>query len=210
MSAAGQGVQQTGTGNAAPGNPDTEQVSLEEFLESCRATSLLAELEDDDEELPDADEDDNDEDDANDDEEEYDENYDEESGSGLGLQPRNSSSRRKTWDEEHVIKRKFSALIPAFDPRPGRTNINQTSDLDIALPAVPSVTSEVDAGQTLQENNITEASRTSPERGDVPRLQLCLRGPNMPGVTDVEIDLNNLDSSIFKAVQQVIYLVKSL
>ena len=76
--------------------------------------------------------------------------------------------------------------------------------------AVPSVTSEVDAGQTLQENNITEASRTSPERGDVPRLQLCLRGPNMPGVTDVEIDLNNLDSSIFKAVQQVIYLVKSL
>ena len=105
-----------------------------EFLESCRATSLLAELEDDDEELPDADDDDNDEDDANDDEDEYDENYDEESGSGLGLQPRNSSSRRKTWDEEHVIKRKFSALIPAFDPRPGRTNINQTSDLDIALP----------------------------------------------------------------------------
>ena len=30
-------------------------------MESCRATSLLAELEDDDEELPDADEDDNDE-----------------------------------------------------------------------------------------------------------------------------------------------------
>jgi len=122
----------------------------------------------------------------------------------LGLQPRNSSSRRKTWDEEHVIKRKFSALIPAFDPRPGRTNINQTSDLDIALPAVPSLNSEVDAGQTLQENNIIEASRTSPERGDVPRLQLCLRGPNMPGVTDVEIDLNNLDSSIFKAVQQCV------
>ena len=75
---------------------------------------------------------------------------------------------------------------------------------------MPSLNSEVDAGQTLQENNITEASRTSPERGDVPRLQLCLRGPNMPGVTDVEIDLNNLDSSIFKAVQQVIYLVKTL
>ena len=88
----------------------------------------------DDEDLPDTDKDDNDEDDANDNEDEYDENYDEEAGSGLGLQPRNSSSRRKTWDEEHVIKRKFSALIPAFDPRPGRTNINQTSDLDIALP----------------------------------------------------------------------------
>ena len=34
---------------------EAEQVSMEEFLESCRATSLLAELEDD-EELPDGDE----------------------------------------------------------------------------------------------------------------------------------------------------------
>ena len=31
-----------------------------------------------------------------------------------------------------------------------------------------------------------------------------IAGPNMPGVNDVEIDLNNLDSSIFKAVQQCI------
>ena len=172
-------------------NPDTEQVSLEEFLESCRATSLLAELEDD-EELPDADEDDND-DDANDDEDDYDENYDEES-SGLELQHRNSSSRRKTWDEEHVIKRKFSALIPAFDPRPGRTNINQTSDLDIALPSNESP----EAKETANTDQ-----RSTPDR-DVPRLQLILRGPNMPGVPDMEIDLNNLDWSIFKAVQHCI------
>ena len=34
VSAVGQGVQQTGTGNAAPGNPDTEQVSLEGKLDS--------------------------------------------------------------------------------------------------------------------------------------------------------------------------------
>lgn len=52
------------------------QVSLEEFLESCRATSLLAELEDDDD-LPDNDGDDND-DDANEDDDDDDENYDEE------------------------------------------------------------------------------------------------------------------------------------
>ena len=83
-------------------NHETEQVSLEEFLESCRATSLLAELEDD-EELPEAEEEDND-DDAND-EEDYDENFDEESATS---EPRNTTStltsRRKTWDEEHVIK----------------------------------------------------------------------------------------------------------
>jgi hypothetical protein len=45
---------------------------MEEFLESCRATSLLAELEDD-EELPEADEEDEDEN-----EEDCEDNYDEE------------------------------------------------------------------------------------------------------------------------------------
>lgn len=34
-------------------------------------------------------------------------------------------SKRRAWDDEFVLKRQFSALIPAFDPRPGRTNINQ-------------------------------------------------------------------------------------
>jgi hypothetical protein len=33
--------------------------------------------------------------------------------------------RRKPWVDEYVLKRKFSALMPAFDLRPGRTNVNQ-------------------------------------------------------------------------------------
>lgn len=33
---------------------------------------------------------------------------------------------RKPWEEDFVLKRQFSALIPAFDPRPGRANLNQT------------------------------------------------------------------------------------
>lgn len=36
------------------------------------------------------------------------------------------SRQRKPWDDDFVLKRQFSALIPAFDPRPGRTNLNQT------------------------------------------------------------------------------------
>lgn len=39
------------------------------------------------------------------------------------------SSKRRAWDDEFVLKRQFSALIPAFDPRPGRTNINQVSNI---------------------------------------------------------------------------------
>jgi E3 ubiquitin-protein ligase HECTD1 len=44
------------------------------------------------------------------------------------------SSKRKHWDDDHVLKRKFSALIPAFDPRPGRTNVNQTTDIEVPPP----------------------------------------------------------------------------
>jgi len=33
-----------------------------------------------------------------------------------------------------VLRREFTALIPAFDPRPGRTNVNQTSDLEVVVP----------------------------------------------------------------------------
>merc|ERR1719180_656301 len=112
---------------------EAEQVSMEEFLESCRATSLLAELEDE-EELPDAEEEENEED--CDDSEDCEDNYDEE---GLSSQEvRNMFGKRKTWDDDHVLKRKFSALIPAFDPRPGRTNTPQTSDLEVPGPGTSS------------------------------------------------------------------------
>ena len=69
--------------------------------------------------------------------------------------------RRRTWDDEYVLKRQFSALIPAFDPRPGRTNVNQTQDFEIqspgsgpqtpaAAPAVPSTPDDTTAQPRLQ------------------------------------------------------------
>ena len=281
---------------------ETDQVSLEEFLESCRTTSLLAELEDD-EELPEAEDDDNDDDDPNDDDDEYDEPYADEdgfetpnhvSGGGSGMltsvsvsgagtgangstasstdngssrhlhypyhHSRNlgsghgmlgSSGRRKTWDDEHVLKRKFSALIPAFDPRPGRTNVNQTSDFDIPLPpedGLPTIgihdqcNSENSIGIKTPAVQVTQsisATKTTPDRdtdcatplssvssapyvsgNQQPRLSLSLRGPNLPGIPDVEIDLtpaapssnnsNSLstsgDGTVFQAVQNLVQI----
>jgi len=161
---------------------EAEQVSMEEFLESCRATSLLAELEDD-EELPDADEEENEED--CDDSEDCEDNYDEEGLSSSEV--RNLFGKRKHWDDDHVLKRKFSALIPAFDPRPGRTNINQTSDLEVPKP-------------TADLPTIPAQSPTTP----TPKLSLTVRGPNMPGVQDIEVELASPDWTIFKAVQTII------
>ena len=157
-------------------------MSMEEFLESCRATSLLAELEDD-EELPDADEEENEED--CDDSEDCEDNYDEEGLSSSEV--RNLFGKRKHWDDDHVLKRKFSALIPAFDPRPGRTNINQTSDLEVPKP-------------TADLPTIPAQSPTTP----TPKLSLTVRNPNMPGVQDIEVEVASPDWTLFNAVPTII------
>ena len=53
-------------------------------------------------------------------------------------------------DEDYILKQAFSALVPAFDPRPGRTNVPQIQDFHVPAPGsedtpntsnqVPSVT----------------------------------------------------------------------
>ncbi|XP_073986001.1 ubiquitin fusion-degradation 4-like isoform X6 [Rhodnius prolixus] len=192
-------------GTGAPGGPqcqaltmsltstssDSEQVSLEDFLESCRGPTLLAELEDDD--MPDEEEHENDE---NEDDDDYpdvmvstnllsfmeEESYD---GRNITI----NSTKRRSWDDEYVLKGQFSALIPAFDPRPGRVNVNQTTDLDVPPP-----------GTTEKTEGSTPVIDTTHQ----PKIQLYLRGPNIPGVQDIEIELSNPQWTIFRAVQELI------
>ncbi|XP_011189868.2 E3 ubiquitin-protein ligase Ufd4 isoform X2 [Zeugodacus cucurbitae] len=171
---------------------DSEQVSLEDFLESCRAPALLGDMDDDDE----MDED-------NDDEENEDE-YEEVGNTLLQVMvSRNlltfmddetlenrlaGVSKRKSWDDEFVLKRQFSALIPAFDPRPGRTNVNQTSDLEIPAPGT--------SAESLRQDEHVPLPQ--------PVLSLVLRGPSIGGVPDVEIELSNSEWTIFRAVQELL------
>ncbi|XP_021704018.1 E3 ubiquitin-protein ligase HECTD1 isoform X4 [Aedes aegypti] len=175
---------------------DSEQVSLEDFLEQCRAPTLLGDL-DDDEDMEDENDDDENED-------EY-----EEVGNTLlqVMVSRNllsfmdeetlenrlaAAGKRKSWDDEFVLKRQFSALIPAFDPRPGRTNVNQTSDLEIPAPG--------------SSTDSSHPSSSHSEHAPLPQpsLALLLRGPNINGVNDVEIPLSQPDWTIFRAVQELI------
>ncbi|XP_046388843.1 E3 ubiquitin-protein ligase Ufd4 isoform X5 [Ischnura elegans] len=217
---------------------DSEQVSLEDFLESCRAPTLLAELEDDDE-LPEADDDENDED-ENEELDDYEEVMEDEStvgsypgdvtqrngmvgmchggsvggvmggssGSGMGGVGGVAGGKRRSWDDEYVLKRQFSALIPAFDPRPGRTNVNQTTDLDVPPPPPPPP-----AGEEEDEDEDSESRRGMEETNGVaenfinqPKLRLVLRGPNLPSIPDVEVELDNPDWTIFRAVQELIQM----
>lgn len=176
---------------------DSEQVSFEDFLESCRAPTLLAELEDDD--------DMGDDEDENDDDENEDDDYEEVmvTRSFLSFMVRedesyapligNPSSKKRSWDDEFVLKRQFSALIPAFDPRPGRTNVNQTTDVEVPPPPDDP---KQEIASTIEEAMIPPSHSS--------RLHLALRAPNIPGVQDVEIDLTNSNWTIFHAVQELI------
>ncbi|XP_069356468.1 E3 ubiquitin-protein ligase Ufd4 isoform X1 [Maniola hyperantus] len=158
---------------------ESEQVSLEDFLESCRAPALLTELEDDDEG-----------DDALDSDKENEPTYQEvvsrnllslmeeealEAVRGAGGAAAAGSRSRKPWDDDFVLKRQFSALIPAFDPRPGRTNLNQTVDLDIPISEdsdVEDIAQETTSSNTKAKESNGNVSTTATNK--LPSLRLVL------------------------------------
>ncbi|XP_076672486.1 ubiquitin fusion-degradation 4-like isoform X5 [Andrena cerasifolii] len=211
----GQGLTMSLTSTSSDSEQLWLQVSLEDFLESCggvasssvgggRTTggpTLLTELEGDEDGVLEEEED-NDENDEDEDDEEYEEvgdacedDYEEVTVSRNLLaafmeEETPQTSKRRAWDDEFVLKRQFSALIPAFDPRPGRTNINQTTDLEVPPPG--------------------SETQSSARVGllPMPRLSLTLKGPGLPGIPDVELSLTEPHSSIFQAVQELMQLTE--
>ncbi|XP_039898070.1 E3 ubiquitin-protein ligase HECTD1 isoform X2 [Simochromis diagramma] len=157
------------------------EFSLYDFLDSCRANTLLAEL-DDEEDLPEPDDDDDENEDDNQEDQEYEEVLEEEEYETKG-------GRRRTWDDDFVLKRQFSALVPAFDPRPGRTNVQQTTDLEIPPPGTP-------------RSEVQEEVECAPS----PHLALTLKVAGLGTTREVELPLTNYRSTIFFYVQRLLQL----
>ncbi|CAK6980079.1 E3 ubiquitin-protein ligase HECTD1 isoform X3 [Scomber scombrus] len=157
------------------------EFSLYDFLDSCRANTLLAEL-DDEEDLPEPDDDDDENEDDNQEDQEYEEVLEEEEYETKG-------GRRRTWDDDFVLKRQFSALVPAFDPRPGRTNVQQTTDLEIPPPGTP-------------RSEVQEEVECAPS----PHLSLTLKVAGLGTTREVELPLSNYRSTIFYYVQRLLQL----
>ncbi|XP_070301220.1 E3 ubiquitin-protein ligase HECTD1 isoform X4 [Salvelinus sp. IW2-2015] len=172
------------------------EFSLYDFLDSCRANTLLAEL-DDEEDLPEPDDDDDENEDDNQEDQEYEEvlvrsrvnlgfhihfNREEEEYETKG-------GRRRTWDDDFVLKRQFSALVPAFDPRPGRTNVQQTTDLEIPPPGTP-------------RSEVQEEVECPPS----PHLALILKVAGLGTTREVELPLSNYKGTIFYYVQKLLQL----
>ena len=94
-----------------------------------------------------------------------------------------STGRKKAWDDELILKRQFSSMVPAFDPRPGRTNVNQIQDFEIPPP-----------GSELPSSSA--APWPQPNVEGAPRLHLTIK--NFPG--------QNVCKCLFKSLFQYIFL----
>lgn len=55
-----------------------------------------------------------------------------------------------------------------------------------------------------EETSIVPENELLPQ----PKLQLVLKGPNMPGIPDVEVELNDSSWTIFRAVQELMQLTE--
>uniref|UniRef100_A0A673WMV3 E3 ubiquitin-protein ligase n=1 Tax=Salmo trutta TaxID=8032 RepID=A0A673WMV3_SALTR len=170
----------TSTSSESDTGQDAE-FSLYDFLDSCRANTLLAEL-DDEEDLPEPDDDDDENEDDNQEDQEYEEVLEEEEYETKG-------GRRRTWDDDFVLKRQFSALVPAFDPRPGRTNVQQTTDLEIPPPGTP-------------RSEVQEEVECAPS----PHLALILKVAGLGTTREVELPLSNYKGTIFYYVQKLLQI----
>ncbi|CAF4558329.1 unnamed protein product, partial [Rotaria sp. Silwood2] len=141
----------------------------------------------DDDEDEDEDEADEDEPEQDEEEEEYDEQLQEQ------IHGEQQSVTRRNWDDDFVLKRQFSVLLPAFDGRPGRTNINATQDIPVPTTMTPK--------QSALPKQISSTDATAADN-----MTLYIRGPSpqISGLKEIDIEMDDPDATIFKYVQQLI------
>jgi E3 ubiquitin-protein ligase HECTD1 len=125
-------------------------------------------------------------------------------------QLRNQQNPSSQFHDEFVLKCQFSALIPSFDPRPGKSNINQIQDITIP-PPVP-ITQK-----TASVKPIVDDTKQQKFVLPTPKIELYLKyNSNTAGTTDGELEffndeikLVNKNATIFQYIQKLITLGNS-
>ncbi|OZC07477.1 HECT-domain protein [Onchocerca flexuosa] len=113
----------------------------------------------------------------------------------------NKQSRRgisRNWDDEFVLKHQLPALIPAFDPRPGRTNVNQIQDVELPH----------DINESQSEAAFPSDYSVLHSEEEEPELRLYIQGPNLANINNVTVELDDNDRSIFFYLQQLVQSVE--
>ncbi|VDN02850.1 unnamed protein product [Thelazia callipaeda] len=103
----------------------------------------------------------------------------------------------RNWDDEFVLRHQLSALIPAFDPRPGRTNVNQIQEVELPQ-----------SRESLIEMAGPSCSPVQLVKAEEPKLRLYLRGPNLTSINNITIELDRDDKSIFYYLQQLVQSIE--
>lgn len=111
----------------------------------------------------------------------------------------NKRTVNRTWDDDFVLRRQFGALIPAFDPRPGRTNINQTQDVEL-----PENDVELPPLNHHRNSLMYSSSNTSISSSHSSKIRLYLKGPNLADVPNAVVELDEDDATIFAFVQKLL------
>lgn len=130
------------------------------------------------------------------------------------------------YNDEFVLKCQFSALIPAFDPRPGKNNINQIQDISVppttAAATVVNKTTASDpiAQQHQQQTDASNAASSTQKQtgsdGNSKVIDLFLKieytttnsSSTENGLEFIkeEIKLTNKNATIFQYIQKLISL----
>nr|CAD2122828.1 unnamed protein product [Meloidogyne enterolobii] len=92
------------------------------------------------------------------------------SGGGAGNNKSSNSTNNNNggWNDEFVLRQHFDALIPAFDPRPGRTNVNQTQEVEL----VDNI--QFNTYQSSTTNTSNNQQQIKPKKSCLKQLQLKL------------------------------------
>lgn len=161
------------------------KADLEYSTKEKTSSEVMMDIDGGDNEDEDDDDDDEDDDDDFDDIENDDENEAEDMYEPMHTRhhERHYDHQRKMWDDDLVLKCQHAALVPAFDPRPGRTNVQQTQDIEIPTP---------DALQTIHSNSVSS------------NMMLYLRGSPSMGGKEVEVPLDNPHATVFSYVQSLV------
>ena len=110
--------------------------------------------------------------------------------------------------DEFVLKCQFSALIPAFDPRPGKSNINQIQD--IAVPVTTTTTTATATSSNAAPKPTPFAEGVESGSGIEPKVELYLRAQASNGspleFVKSETRLANKNATIFQYIQSLIEL----
>lgn len=126
------------------------------------------------------------------------------------------------YNDEFVLKCQFSALIPAFDPRPGKNNINQIQDISVpptTAATVANTTTDPNAQQQQQQTDASSAANSAQKQtgsdGNSKVVDLFLKVEYTTASSSTEnglefvkeeIKLTNKNATIFQYIQNLISL----